>query len=153
MAQWSKWPKFVSLHYWHAPRCPRVSKNQLFLQIKLFSSCAKIDQKMDNFLKNRQNWKKIIKKRCFLKVFRRFFNFGSILVHQTSNGVFSGCWRIFWHPLDTWGRINSGDTVVSRFVFDICVPQRHLAIFFILFKLQPDITFIYLTIKSDNITF
>ena len=43
---------------------------------------------------------------------------------------------------------------VLRFVFDIFVPQRHLAIFFILFKLKPDITCIDLTsIKSDNITF
>jgi hypothetical protein len=26
LAQWSKWPKFVSLHYWHAPRGARGIK-------------------------------------------------------------------------------------------------------------------------------
>jgi hypothetical protein len=44
--------------------------------------------------------------------------------------------------------------MVLRFVFDISVPQRHLVIFFTLFKLKPDITCIDLTsTKFDNITF
>ena len=46
--------------------------------------------------------KKIIKKPCFLTIFQRLFNFGSILVHQTSKFNFSGCWiflvvSAIWH--------------------------------------------------------
>ena len=71
--------------------------------------------------------------------------------HQVYFEQNSSIWHIVWHP---WGCVNSGDILVLRFVFDIFVPQRHLAIFFILFKLKPDITCIDLTsIKSDNITF
>ena len=43
---------------------------------------------------------------CFLRHFQIFFNFGAILAHQISNGMFSGSWRIFWHPWDLWGRIH-----------------------------------------------
>ena len=54
---------------------------------------------------------------------------------------------------DGAGHFNSGDIIVSRLVFDIFVPQRHLVIFSILFKLKPDISSIDLTsIKCDNIT-
>ena len=53
-----------------------------------------------------------------------------------------------------WRHVNSGDIIVLRFVFDIFVLQHHLAIFFTLIKLKPDITCIDLTaIKSDNLTF
>ena len=92
-------------------------------------------------MKNHQNWTKIVKETCFLKVFRILFNLGQILV-------------LFWHPRHPWARDKSGDIIDLRFVFDFFVPQRHLAIFFTLFKLKPDITCIDLTsIKSDNITF
>jgi hypothetical protein len=61
---------------------------------------------------------------------------------------------IFCHPWHPWGRVNSEDILVLRFVFDIFVPLRHLEFFFIIFELKPDITCIDLTsIKSDNITF
>ena len=51
---------------------------------------------------------------------------------QLTKVVFSLVFQIFWH---LWGHVNSGDIIVSIFAFDIFVPQRHLAIFFILFKL------------------
>ena len=41
-----------------------------------------------------------------LTVFRSLCLSGAILAHQTSNGMFSGSWRIFWHPWDPWGRIH-----------------------------------------------
>ena len=43
----------------------------------------------------------------FLTVFLIFFNLGSILAHQTSLSLFSGWWRIFWHPWVPWRRLNS----------------------------------------------
>ena len=41
-----------------------------------------------------------------LTVFRSLCLSGAILAHQTSNGMFSGSWRIFWHPWDLWGQIH-----------------------------------------------
>ena len=41
-----------------------------------------------------------------LTIFRSLCLSGSILSHQTSNGMFSGSWRIFWHPWDLWGQIH-----------------------------------------------
>ena len=41
-----------------------------------------------------------------LTVFRSLCLSGAILAHQTSNGMFSRSWRIFWHPWDPWGRIH-----------------------------------------------
>ena len=90
-----------------------------FLQMKLFSFCAKIAPKRHKLQKPSKLKKKCQKKPCFLRLFRIFFNLGAILAHQTSTGMFSGSWRIFWHPWDPWGRINSGDTRVLRLVLII----------------------------------
>ena len=75
------------------PGVPGVSKNQnVFLQIKLLSSCNKIDPKKAQIVKIEE---KKCQKTLFLRLFQIFFNFGATLVHQTSYGVFSGSWRIF----------------------------------------------------------
>ena len=53
-----------------------------------------------------------------------------------------GLHLVFWNFLQlwhSWGCIDSGDITVLRFIFDISVPQHHLAIFFILFHLKPAI--------------
>ena len=67
--QWSKWPKFVSLHYWHAPREKTVKTEQ-----------------------------KLSKKPCFLKVFQILFNLGWILALQLIRVDFRLVVWIFWHP-------------------------------------------------------
>ena len=107
-----------------------------------------------------QNWRNCEKpsklnKNCQRNpFFQILFNLDWILTLQLTYVVFSLVFRIFWHPWHPWGHVNSGDIIVLRFVFDIFAPQRHLPIFFILFKLMPDITCIDLTsIKGDNITF
>ena len=100
-----------------------------FLQKKLFSLCAKITPKRHKFQKPSKLKKKMSKKPCFLRHFQIFFNLGAILAHQTSTGMFSGSWRIFWHPWDPWGRVNSGDTRVLRFVLIILRRWRRLADF------------------------
>ena len=90
----------------HSPRPGSEGSQNIrfFLQIKVLISCAKIAQIGTNF-ENHQNWKK----NCFLRHFPIFFNLGAILAHQTSIGMFSRSWRIFWHHLHPWGHVNSGD--------------------------------------------
>ena len=94
------------------------------------------------------------KKPCFLRHFWIFFKLGAILARQTSCCMFSGSWRIFWHPWDPWGRINSGDTRVLRFVFDFFACQRPLADFFHSSQIEARCHFYWFDMnKSDNITF
>ena len=94
------------------------------------------------------------KKPCFLRLFWIFFKLGAILAHKISCCMFSGSWRIFWHPWDPWGRINSGDTRVLRFVFDFFACQRPLADFFHSSQIEARCHFYWLDMnKSDNITF
>ena len=112
------------------PVVPRVWKNHIFFsQMKVFSFCAKITPKRHKLKKTIRIEEKMSKKPCFLRHFRIFFNFGAILARQTSTGMFSGSWRIFWHPWDPWGRVNSRDIWVLRFVLIILWRWRHLADF------------------------
>ena len=91
---------------------------------------------------------------CFLRHFWIFFKLGAILARQTSCCMFSGSWRIFWHPWDPWGRINSGDTRVLRFVFDFFACQRPLADFFHSSQIEARCHFYWFDMnKSENITF
>ena len=76
-----------------------------FLQMKLFPFALRLPPKDTNF----KIEEKMSKKACFLRLFRIFFNFGAILVHQTSNGVFSGFWPFFWRPWGLWGLIHVED--------------------------------------------
>ena len=80
---------------------------------------------------NHQNWRK--------NVFLDFFEYSSIWgqAHQTSTGMFSGSWSIFWHPWDPWGHVNSGYTRVLRFVLIILWWWRRLADFSLLWKCSP----------------
>jgi hypothetical protein len=92
-----------------------------------------------------------LKKPCFLTPIWIFCNLGSILAHQTSNGMFSGCRSIFWHP---WERVNSGDISFLILVFDFSVWQRHLADFFHYSQIEARCHLYWLGMfKSDNITF
>ena len=108
------------------------------LNLNLEVWCANMEPKLYNLWKTVKIAKKSSKKQCFLTVFQRLCNLGSILAHQTSKFEFNGSWHIFWHP---WEHVNSGDKRVLRFVFDFSACQCHLADFFILLKLKPDVTF------------
>ena len=77
ITQWSKWPKFVSLHYWHAPRGARgVKKSGRPNWSPLWWVWA---------LRFSQNWRnceilsklnKIVKETLFSKGFLNFVQFG-----------------------------------------------------------------------------
>ena len=139
-----------SFHYWRAPRGPRVSKNQIFfLQMKMFSFCAKIAPRRHKLQKTIKIEEKMSNKPCFLGLFWIFLNLGAILAQQTSTGMFSGSWRIFWYPWDLWERINSGDTRVLRFVLIFFVTVAPPGGFFTFMKMLPNVSFIIKTIKKS----
>ena len=69
--QWSKWPKFVSLYYWRTPKGARVVKKCGWPNWSPLWWVAKIEETV----KNHQNWTKIVKK---TPIFWRFFKFYSI---------------------------------------------------------------------------
>ena len=123
--------------------CQKIRMTKL--KSTLVSWSAKIQPKLKKLWKTVKIEEKLSKKSCFLKVFQILFNFGWILALQLNKVVFRLVFRIFWHPWHPWVRVNSGDIIFLRFVFDIFVLQRHLPIFFILFKLMPDITCIDLS--------
>ena len=85
-----------------------------FSKMKVLSFCAKIAPERHKLRKTIKIGKKMSKNTCFLRLFWIFFNLRAILACQTSCGMFSGSWRIFWHPWDPWGRIHSGGTRVLR---------------------------------------
>ena len=132
--------------------CQKIRTTKL--KSTLVSWSTKIQSKLKKLWKTIKIEQKLLKKYCFLKVFWFFFNLGQIVALQLTKVVFSLVFRICWHPWHLWGRVNSRDIIDLRFDFNIFVQQRHLEIFFILFKLKPDITSIDLTsIKSDKINF
>ena len=143
---------FCSNLYERAPR--GVKKLDFFLQIKLLSFCARIAPKRHKLWKIVKIEKKMSKKPCLFKNFWIIFDLGAILVHQTSNGMFSRSWRIFWHPWHPWGRVNSGDISFLEFVFDFSVWQHHLADFFHYSQIEARCHLYWFDMyKSDNITF
>ena len=105
-----------------------------FLQMKMFSFCAKIAPRGHKLQKTIKIEEKVSNKPCFLGLFWIFLNLGAILAQQTSTGMFSGSWSIFWHPWNPWDQINSGDTRVLRFVLIILWRWRRLADFSFLWK-------------------
>ena len=68
-----------------------------FLQMKMFSFCAKIAPRRHKLQKTIKIEEKMLNKPCFLGLFWIFLNLGAILAQQTSTGMFSGSWGIFWH--------------------------------------------------------
>ena len=125
-----------------------------FLQMKVFSFCAKIALKLYKLQKTVKIEEKSSKKPCFHRHFWIFFNLGAILAHQTSYGMFSGSWPIFWHPWDPWGRVNSGDISVLIFVIDFSVWQSHLADFFHNSQIEGRCHLYWFDMyKNDNVTF
>ena len=93
------------------------------------SFCARIAQKRHKLWKMVKIEKKMSKNLVFLEYFEYSSIFGAKLVHQTLNGMFSGPWRIFWHPRDPSGRIHIEYIKVLLFVFDIQEWWRPLQLF------------------------
>ena len=138
------WAVWTEINFFPLLTCPKGSQGcQKMHQHPLNSNLevwyTKIQPKFNNHQKTCQNWKISIKKPCLLAVFWRLFNFGSILEHQSSKFKFSGCCCIFWHPLDPWWRVNSGDTRVLRFVM----------IFFTFMKMLFNVNFISHTSSTE----
>ena len=83
---------FIQIYMDAPPRVPGgVKKSESFFYKKTVEF---LPPKGTNFEKS-SKLKKKVKKPCFPRVFQIFFYLGAILVHQTSNRVFSGPWRIF----------------------------------------------------------
>ena len=76
--------------------CQKVCQGPLNMPFEIW--CANIAPERHKLWKIVKISKKFQKKPCFFRVLQIFFNFWAILAHQTSNGMFSGPWRIFWHP-------------------------------------------------------
>ena len=112
-----------------------------FLQVKMLSFCAKIALERHK-LRKIIKWKKMSKNTCFPRLFQIYFNLGAILAHQTSNGMFSGSWSIFWHLWDPWRRIHIGDIKVLEFVFWYFCMVAPPTTFFKQFKIKSELTFI-----------
>ena len=102
-AQWSKWPKFVSLYY---PGVPGGSKNpddqtEVHSGVSWSPKTQPILKKLWKTVKIEQ---KLSKKHCFLKVFWIVFNLGQILSLQLTKVFYSLVFRIgFLTPLAPLG--------------------------------------------------
>ena len=90
---------FFPLHYCHSFRDGLGVKksNFYFLQINLFSFCARIEPKLSKFKKNCQNHQSS-KKACFLIVFQIFSILGSILAQKTTKCKYLSIVPFFCHP-------------------------------------------------------
>ena len=93
-------------------------------------------------MKNRQNGKKIVK---------QFFEFSSILGQSECTKPPLACLVDDGASFDTWGswgRVNSADTRVLRFVLIYCDSGAALADFFTLMKMLSNVNFISMAIKK-----
>ena len=114
--QWSKWPKFVSLHYWSAPRdqgCQKIWMTKLKSTLVGHLDSVKIEETV----KNCQNWTGIVKETLFSEGFSNLFNWGWILVLQLTRVVFSlnvRLWPFLKEPFITPFAI----TIISFYYID-----------------------------------
>ena len=106
--------------------CQKIT---FFSQMKVFSFCAKIASKRHKLQKTIKIEETMSKKPCLHRLFQIFYNLRAILAHQTSTGMFSGSWRIFWHPWDPWGWIHIGNIKILAFVFDFLYDRATWRIF------------------------
>ena len=96
----SKWPQFVSFHYWCAPRGARGVKKS---GQPNWSPCwwvggLRFSQNWRNCEKPSKLNKNCQKKTCFLKVYPILFKLGWTLALKLTKGIFSLDFLIFWHP-------------------------------------------------------
>ena len=109
--------------------CQKIQTTKL--KSTLVSWSTKIQPKLKKLWKIVKIEQKLSKKLCFLKFFQFFFQFGLNLSTPTHQSGLQFGLPDFLTLLALLGRVNSGDIIVLRFVFDIFVLQCHLAIFFI----------------------
>ena len=95
-----------------------VSKNPIFfLQINLFSFCARIEPKLSKLQKTVKIDKRSSKKPCFLIVFRIFSILGSILAQKTTKSKYLSIVPFICHPGHPWSCESSG--VITRDEFEL----------------------------------
>ena len=82
-------------------------------------------------------------------VFQSLFNFGWKVADQTNKFEFLDVFCFFWYPcwLQKWR--NSWDIVLFILFSDIFWLWRHLAIFFIIFKIKPNVSLSLLVLLED----
>ena len=123
---------FFPLHYCHSFRDGLGVKksNFYFLQINLFSFCARIEPKLNKLQKTVKIDKKSSKKPCFLVVFWSLLNFGSILAQKHTKCKYLSIVPFFCHPGHPWSCESSGVITTLISLFKIFQQQCHLVTFF-----------------------
>ena len=87
-------PLLSQLQGW--PGCQKIQF--IFLQINLFSFCARIEPKLSKLQKTVKIDKRSSKKPCFLIVFRIFSILGSILAQKTTKSKYLSIVPFICHP-------------------------------------------------------
>ena len=129
-----------------------VSKNPIFfLQINLFSFCARIEPKLSKLQKTVKIDKRSSKKPCFLIVFRIFSILGSILAQKTTKSKYLSIVPFICHPGHPWSCESSGVITTLISLFKIFQQQRHLVTFFNFPKMKPKITIIDLRLLERSL--
>jgi hypothetical protein len=145
-------PYFSLSHTFTASGMAWVSKNPIFfLQINLFSFCARIEPKLSKLQKTVKIDKRSSKKPCFLIVFRIFSILGSILAQKTTKSKYLSIVPFICHPGHPWSCESSGVITTLISLFKIFQQQRHLVTFFNFPKMKPKITIIDLRLLERSL--
>lgn len=140
-------PLLSQLQGW--PGCQKIQF--FFLQINLFSFCARIEPKLSKLQKTVKIDKRSSKKTCFLIVFRIFFILGSILAQKTTKSKYLSIVPFICHPGHPWSCESSGVITTLISLFKIFQQQRHLVTFFNFPKMKPKITIIDLRLLERSL--
>ena len=140
-------PLLSQLQGW--PGCQKIQF--FFLQINLFSFCARIEPKLSKLQKTVKIDKRSSKKPCFLIVFRIFSILGSILAQKTTKSKYLSIVPFICHPGHPWSCESSGVITTLISLFKIFQQQRHLVTFFNFPKMKPKITIIDLRLLERSL--
>ena len=134
------WLKILSSHYFSIPVGNIGVKRSEILQGTQIFGFGPLLFILD--WKTLEKPKKYTKMNTFLTVFQSLFNFGWKVADQTNKFEFLDVFCFFWYPcwLQKWR--NSGDIAVFLLFIDVFWWCCHLAIFFIIFKIKPNVSFI-----------
>ena len=78
----------------------------------------------------------LLRKKIIFRIWKKYSK-GTLLFQNLKSYIFVFLTLFDWHPRDLWGRVNSGDTRVLRFVLIILWRWRPLADFSLLWKCCP----------------